>query len=477
MIADKLKKSTLQAAIQGKLTQQLPTDGDAKDLLNQIRAEKSKLIADKKIKPDKPLPPIQPDELPFDIPQNWCWCRLGDVVQINPRNKLDNGIVDATFLPMTAINGGYGNSYVPLVRTWTEINTGFTHFANGDVIFAKITPCFQNRKSAVVENLINGIGAGTTEIYVLRSYGKNIIAKYLLYFVKNQQFISDGLATMKGTAGQQRVSRDFVTNYIFPLPPLAEQKRIVEQLEKILPEVELLAESEHELDDLQKNFPRQIKNSILQDAIQGKLTQQLTTDGDAKDLLEQIRAEKNKLIADKKIKPEKPLPPIQPDELPFDIPKNWTWVRLGELGHYKKGPFGSALTKSIFVPKDVDTIRVYEQKNAIQKNAHIGDYYITKKYFDEKMSGFEILSGDIIVSCAGTIGESFIMPKDMEKGIINQALMRMRIFNPMNLSYFLLMFDFILKQNAQSKSKGSAIKNIPPFEILKNFLVPLPPLA
>ena len=302
MIADKLKKSILQAAIQGKLTQQLPTDGDAIDLLKQIRAEKNKLIANKKIKPEKSLPPIQPEELPFDIPQNWQWVRLGDVVQINPRNKLDNEIVDATFLPMTAINGGYGNSYVPLVRAWTEINTDFTHFANGDVIFAKITPCFQNRKSAVVENLINGIGAGTTEIYVLRSYGKNIIAKYLLYFVKNQQFISDGLATMKGTAGQQRVSRDFVSNYIFPLPPLAEQNRIVARLDKILPEVELLAESERELDDLQKNFPRQMKNSILQDAIQGKLTEQLPTDGDAIDLLNQIRAEKSKLIADGKIR-------------------------------------------------------------------------------------------------------------------------------------------------------------------------------
>lgn len=220
-----------------------------------------------------------------------------------------------------------------------------------------------------------------------------------------------------------------------------------------------------------------LKKSILQAAIQGKLTKQLESDGDATELLNKIQVEKNKLIADGKLKPEKPLPPIQLDEIPFDIPKNWTWCRLGELGHYKKEPFGSSLTKNIFVPKGADTIKVYEQKNAIQKNAHIGNYYITKQYFDEKMSGFEVLSGDIIVSCAGTIGESFIMPNDMEKGIINQALMRMRIFNPINLSYFLLMFDFILKQNAQSKSKGSAIKNIPPFEILKNFLVPLPPLA
>ena len=235
MFADRLKKSLLQAAIQGQLTEQLPTDGDARDLLRKIRAEKTKLIADKKIKAEKPLPPVTDDEIPFDIPESWCWCRLGDVCQINPRNKLEDENIDATFLPMTAINEGYSNGYNPLVKSWNEIRSGFTHFADGDVIFAKITPCFQNRKSAIIKDLTNGIGAGTTELYVLRSYGKYINEKYLLYFVKNQQFILDGIATMKGTAGQQRISRNFVVNYLLPLPPFAEQKRIVERLEKLLP--------------------------------------------------------------------------------------------------------------------------------------------------------------------------------------------------------------------------------------------------
>ena len=135
------------------------------------------------------------------------------------------------------------------------------------------------------------------------------------------------------------------------------------------------------------------------------------------------------------------------------------------------------MTKDIFVPKGNDAIKVYEQKNAIQKDASLGSYYISKKYFCEKMSGFEIKSGDIIISCAGTIGESYVMPLDMEKGIINQALMRMKIFAPMNVRYFLIFFDFVLKQNAKLSSKGSAIKNIPPLDILKNFLVPLPPPA
>ena len=466
MIADKLKKSILQAAIQGKLTQQLPTDGDAIDLLKQIRAEKNKLIANKKIKPEKSLPPIQPEELPFDIPQNWQWVRLGDVVQINPRNKLDNEIVDATFLPMTAINGGYGNSYVPLVRAWTEINTDFTHFANGDVIFAKITPCFQNRKSAVVENLINGIGAGTTEIYVLRSYGKNIIAKYLLYFVKNQQFISDGLATMKGTAGQQRVSRDFVSNYIFPLPPLAEQNRIVARLEKILPEVELLAESERELDDLQKNFPRQMKNSILQDAIQGKLTEQLPTDGDAKDLLNQIRAEKSKLIADGKIKPEKPLPPIQPDELPFDIPQNWCWCRLGDIGTFVSG----------YTPKndELDLVGEIPYFKVSDMNTNGNEIFLNKTNLYLKKCPAKIYTKNTIVYPKNG-GAVFTNKKRIlqQDSVVDLNTGGYKIFSSVNLMY---VYKYFLLVDFKFFYKGTALPTLDIKKLSAN-LIPLPPLA
>jgi type I restriction enzyme S subunit len=147
------------------------------------------------------------------------------------------------------------------------------------------------------------------------------------------------------------------------------------------------------------------------------------------------------------------------------------------VGIYRKGPFGSNLTKSIFVPKSKSAVKVYEQKNAIQKDASIGDYYIPKEYFHSKMRSFEVFAGDIIVSCAGTIGETYVMPETMEQGIINQALMRIQIFSQINRSFFLLYFDYVLKHYAKSKSKGSAIKNIPTFEIFKKLLFPLPPLA
>ena len=171
---------------------------------------------------------------------------------------------------------------------------------------------------------------------------------------------------------------------------------------------------------------------------------------------------------------EKALIPVE--EQPYKIPDNWVWTRLGDLGDYKKGPFGSSLTKSMFVEKGIDTIKVYEQKNAIQKNAKIGNYYITKSYFLEAMTGFEVKPSDIIVSCAGTVGETYIIPNNAEKGIINQALMKISLKDDIEKTYYLQYFDYFLKEESKEKSKGTAIKNIPPFKVFKEFPFPLPPL-
>jgi len=218
-----------------------------------------------------------------------------------------------------------------------------------------------------------------------------------------------------------------------------------------------------------------LKKALLQAAIQGKLTEQLPEDGDARDLLKEIQKEKARLIKEGKIKKEKPLPVIKEDEIPFDIPENWVWVRLGELGDYRKGPFGSSLTKSMFIPDSSNAIKVYEQKNAIQKNEKLGEYFINQEYYRKKMRGFTVEGGDIIISCAGTIGESYILPDTSRRGIINQALMRVRTFTGIEKKYYLHAFNYTLSA-VGSKGKGSAIKNIPPFKILKELLVPLPPL-
>lgn len=221
---------------------------------------------------------------------------------------------------------------------------------------------------------------------------------------------------------------------------------------------------------------KSLKDKILQLAIQGKLVPQNENDEPASVLLKKIKIEKEQLIKEKIIKKEKSLPEITEEEKLFELPKGWVWSRLGEVGIYKKGPFGSTITKSMFVPKGEETIKVYEQKNAIQKDWKLGEYYVTKEYFESKLKGFEVLTGDIIVSCAGTIGETYIMPKEIERGVINQALMKMKILDGINIDYFLMYFDFILKQTAKESSKGSAIKNIPPFDIFKMMLLPIPPI-
>ena len=241
---------------------------------------------------------------------------------------------------------------------------------------------------------------------------------------------------------------------------------------------------------------KQLKNSILQWAIQGKLVPQDSNDEPASVLLDKIRQEKERLIKEKKIKRDKNASIIYrgednsyyekilatgevkciDEEIPFEIPKGWEWCRLNDLALYRKGPFGSSLTKSMFVAKSNQSIKVYEQKNAIQKDYTLGDYYISKEKF-ETMQSFIVKPNDIIVSCAGTIGETYLLPSDAPIGIINQALMRVTLFDLSMAEYWQIYFAYMLLNEAQMKGAGSAIKNIPPFEYLKAVLVPVPPLS
>ena len=224
---------------------------------------------------------------------------------------------------------------------------------------------------------------------------------------------------------------------------------------------------------------KKLRQKILDLAIRGKLVPQDPNDEPASVLLERIRAEKEQLIKEGKIKRSKKSAATDKshyENVPFEIPKNWVWCKLDDLAFYKKGPFGSSLTKSMFIPDNGNAYKVYEQKNAIQKDSNLGHYFISIEKFQE-LKGFEVLPNDIIVSCAGTIGETYIMPSDIRSGIINQALMIIRLHNIDITPFYLLYFDFILKNEAGKDGKGTAIKNIPPFDILKNYWIPLPPLA
>ena len=241
-IVDKLKKSILQEAIQGKLLPQDPSDESASELLARIREEKLQLLKEGKLKKKditdsvifkgddnkyyekvgKEIICID-EEIPFDIPESWTWARVKDIFIINPKNTASDD-TQAAFIPMEKISATYDSAFTYDIVKWGTIKKNFTHIADGDVAFAKITPCFQNRKSAIFEGLPNGIGAATTELKVLRQYGDTINRWYLLYFLESPYFIDE--AKFKGTANQQRIISGYLENKLFPLPPKAEQDRI-----------------------------------------------------------------------------------------------------------------------------------------------------------------------------------------------------------------------------------------------------------
>lgn len=235
-----MQKSILQYAIQGKLVEQREEDGTAEDLYQQIQGEMKKLIKEGKIKRTKALSEITENETPFDIPESWKWVRLGDVFEINPRNNVSDEI-SVSFIPMALIEDGYVSQFTYEVKAWGNVKKGYTHFQDGDIVMAKITPCFQNLKSVLLINLENGIGAGTTELHVLRSHS-NICREFFMWFIKSPIFVSTCEKNMTGTAGQKRVPTDVLKSYVIPLPPLAEQQRIVAKIEELLPYTKQLIE-------------------------------------------------------------------------------------------------------------------------------------------------------------------------------------------------------------------------------------------
>lgn len=215
-----------------------------------------------------------------------------------------------------------------------------------------------------------------------------------------------------------------------------------------------------------------LKRRVLELAMTGKLSKYQLGDDKIDDVLNRITKEKEDLLIKRNGRKDNNIKDRAEGEND-ELPENWTWIRFGETGLFKKGPFGSALTKSMFVPKSEDTVKVYEQQHAINKNHTLGTYYITRDYFEDSMSGFEVQPGDVIVSCAGTIGETYVMPEDIEQGIINQALMRVSLIPSIYDKFFLYYFEYGLKKTAQEESNGSAIKNIPPFDIMKNWIFPI----
>ena len=226
---EQLRGLILDLAICGKLVEQVDEDGTALDLLQEIHLQKNanpKLKLNSKTSEGNSFLEVYPD-----LPKNWEWTRLGEIGEINPRNSADDTL-QAGFIPMARISERFSEAHTFDIRPWSEIKKGYTHVQNGDVVLAKITPCFENGKAALIQGLPNSIGAGTTEIHVVRP----IVVKpeFVLLFLNSPFFVLNGIPRMTGTAGQKRLPLDYFSSFPFPLPPLAEQERIIEKANSLM---------------------------------------------------------------------------------------------------------------------------------------------------------------------------------------------------------------------------------------------------
>lgn len=249
---DEMRNIILQLAIEGKLVQQDENDEPASELIDRLKIKSKELIKEGKLK-NSNIKEINENEIPFKIPYNWEWVRANQITEINPRSSIDDE-KKVSFVPMSLIEKGYGSGFNFEIKKWKEIKEGYTHFAENDIGVAKITPCFQNRKSLIFKDLKSGFGAGTTELHIIRVFLNDINRKYLLYFFKTDWFIKEGIFNFSGTAGQQRINTTFMKNTLIPLPPIEEQRRIVKKVDSIMKIIDKLEEKMEKKENLVKKL-------------------------------------------------------------------------------------------------------------------------------------------------------------------------------------------------------------------------------
>ena len=478
MTGNKLMGAILQLAMQGKIVEQRPEEGTGEELYQKIRFEKDRLIRQGALKKSKKSEAISDDEKPFDIPESWKWVRVEDIAILNPKNDLDDNI-DTSFIPMTLVDDAFSNHHTSESRKWGEIKKGFSHFAEGDIGVAKITPCFQNRKSVIFRDLVNGYGAGTTELSIVRPFKNHCSPEYLLYIFKSELFINNGVKSFTGTAGQQRIHKDYLRQFVIPLPPLAEQKRIVAKIEELMPFVEQYAAASTKLNTLIATFPEMMKKSILQEAVQGKLVPQDPNDEPASLLLKKIAEEKKRLVKEGKIKKQKPLPEITEDQIPFDIPESWEWVRLGTV---------ITDTEAGKSPQCKNRPAKDEEWGVIKTTA-IQDGYFLKEENKVLPEGFEIKESqiihaeDLLITRAGPqnrTGITCIVNEEPERLILSDKTVRLAYVKGLvNHKYLMYVIKSPAVQSFVSATKsGMAASQVNiSQDKMKLFIIPLPPLG
>lgn len=472
MTPQELKNSILQLAIQGKLVEQRLEEGTAEELFARIQQEKQRLIAEKKIKKEKPLPEITEDEKPFDIPESWKWIRVGNC-----------GSWGSGATPSRTNSEYYGGT-IPWLKTGdlndgdiTEIPEYITELAleKTSVRLNPIGSVLMAMYGATIGKLgILGIEATTNQACCACIPYEGVYNKFLFYFLMASRtaFIKLG----EGGA-QPNISKEKIVNALIPLPPLAEQKRIVAKIEELLPHIDRYEQAWSKLEQFNGRFPEDMKKSLLQYAIQGKLVEQRPEDGTAEELFAQIQEEKQRLIAEKKIKKEKPLPEITEDEKPFDIPESWKWVRLGTLVQFENGDRSSKYpVETDYVDSGIPFFGAKDmgEKYMLFDNVR----YISESKFNELGNG-KLQDLDFICLLRGSVGKIAIFAKDLkhQTGFICAQMVILRCIDSSMVQYlYHIMKSAYYVKIVESKTTGTAVRQLPAKE-LANVIIPLPPLA
>jgi type I restriction enzyme S subunit len=432
----KLRRLVLELALRGKLVVQNARDGSASELLMQIAVERARLESSKRVKASKTV--AVSDEAPFELPGQWHWSSLAEVGVISPRNLADDD-ANASFVPMTLISSEYGVVNNHVVRPWRDIKTGYSHFAEGDVGLAKITPCFENGKSTVFQNLTGGLGSGTTELHVVRPI--LVLPRYVLLFLKSPYFVEGGIPKMTGTAGQKRVPLDYFAGALFPLPPLAEQHRIVAKVDELMALCDQLdaarTEREAARDRLaaaslaRLNSPgpetfqsdvrfaldvlpalsaradqvKQLRQTILNLAMRGKLIQQDARDEPASEMLKRFSSERALTREGRDwVAGVEPL-----GDGPYAIPSGWSWTRISDtVSRVTVGYVGPM--SSEYVAQGVPFLR---SQNVRPNRFREDGLTFVSAAFHRKIIKSALAPGDVVVVRSGNVGTACVIPESL----------------------------------------------------------------
>lgn len=460
MTPEQLKASILKYAMQGKLVEQKPEDGTGEDLFCKMQQVS---------KPNKNVTPIVEEEIPFDIPSSWKWCKFGELVDCSmgktpPRAEPVWWQNDIHWVSISDMKD-YGHiSYTKEMVSQKALEEKFGGISTKGTLLMSF-------KLTVGRTSILDIDAVHNEAIIsIYPYvdTENYFRDYLFYILPIVTQWGDSKNAIKG----KTLNSKSIANLMIPLAPLNELQRIVAKIEELLPYVDRYAAAYEKLEQFDAKFPEDMKKSILQYAIQGKLVEQRPEEGTGEELYQQIQTEKQRLIKEGKIKMEKPLPEISEDEVPFEIPDSWRWCYVGDLFNHNTGKAMNSSAKKTDKP---GAIRPFITTSNVYWNSF--DFSVVKEMFfsDDEVERCTVTKGDILMCEGGAyFGRTAIWNYDYDICFQNHVH-RLRPYQEIDLMFFYHIFFFYKNMNMM-KAKGTAMPGLSSIT-LHQMIIPLPPLA